>query len=90
MTQTLWTYADWRRQGTPAARLERLRLHIEEVSQYAIGSKSRNGSATFPADDYLKRLEAKEAELAVQVDPNDSGAASAPIARSRGVFRRSR
>jgi len=88
--ENLWTYADWRRQSTPAARLERLRLHIEEVSQHEVGSKTRSGAAKFPATAYLERLEAKEEKLAGLVDPSDTGAGSVPIARSRAAFRRSR
>lgn len=54
-----WTYADWRAQTTEAGQLERLRLHMGEVSNevsaaITAGSKSRDSSQL---NDYLANLE---------------------------------
>lgn len=87
----LWTYGDYVTLTDPAARLERLRLHIVEVQNHLVGNKARNGSAKFPPEyQYRKDLMAEAADLAAQVEPGGLGGISAPIAKSRGVFRRSR
>jgi len=81
---SLWTYADWITQTDQTTRLERLRLHISEVSQKTVGSKTRT-SAYFPVDtSYLKMLTEKEQQLAKQVEPSTSPS----IATSYALCRR--
>lgn len=36
-----WQYADWRSQATPAAQLERLKLHLQEVEGFMVESSSK-------------------------------------------------
>lgn len=80
----LWTYADWITQTDQTTRLERLRLHIAEVSQKTVGSKTRTG-AYFPVDTaYLKMLTENERTLAKRVEPSMSPS----IARSSALCRR--
>lgn len=88
----IWTYADYRNLTDPAERLARLRLHMIEVSdRIGAGHKSRSGAATFPPEfKYYELLDKEATQLAAQVESSGIGSLSAPIAKSRGVFRRSR
>jgi hypothetical protein len=60
-----WQYADWRSQATPAAQLERLKLHMAEVEGFMVESSSK--ARTLKLSDTLmpilqaelQRLEAK-------------------------------
>jgi hypothetical protein len=36
-----WQYSDFRSQATPAAQLERLKLHLQEVSGFMVESSSK-------------------------------------------------
>lgn len=60
-----WTYNDWRRQATPAEQLDRLNLHIEEVSSRLTAELSADGKSksTTALNDYLARLEERADEL---------------------------
>jgi hypothetical protein len=79
----LWTYADWITQTDQTTRLERLRLHISEVSQKTVGSKTRTG-AYFPVDTaYLKMLTENERTLAKQVEPSTSPSIARSFAQCR-------
>jgi hypothetical protein len=87
MATATWTYSDWRRQSTDAATLEMLRQHINEVSQVTLGRKTRMG-ADFPVDPgYLKRLEVRELQLSVIVEPSGVAAKQAlGVAKSQASF----
>ncbi len=78
-----WTYADWITQTDQTTRLTRLRLHISEVSQKTVGSKTRTG-AYFPVDtNYLKMLTDNETKLAKQVESSTTPTITTSFARCR-------
>jgi len=60
-----WTYNDWLSQGSDAAQLTRLRLHIEEVSSEMSAEISSDGHSRNlgSLENYLGRLMDKLAEL---------------------------
>lgn len=62
MALVTWTYSDWDSQSTAALKLDRLRLHIQEVSGYVLksGSKGRNLELD---PDYLPQLNAEKMRL---------------------------
>lgn len=65
-----WTYANWPSQSTPALRLTRLNLHIEEVSQkvqqeLGADGKSRGSSSV---QNYLDTLFAERDKLEKRVE----------------------
>ncbi|MBL8815255.1 MAG: hypothetical protein JNL58_04440 [Planctomyces sp.] len=53
-----WSYADWRRQATDAERLDRLRLHMEEVSGFVLESMSKGRSLRIDSQ-YLSMLQSE-------------------------------
>lgn len=59
----MWQYADWITLDDPAARLERLRLHIVEVTQRTMGTSSRGQAVTAVDTNYLKGLREDESKL---------------------------
>lgn len=67
-----WTYADWITLDG-AARLTRLRLHIEEVSNFTQGTATRGQSVTPVDPQYLQTLLKEEKELARQLNPGATG-----------------
>ena len=74
-----WTYADWITYDDLTTRLERLRLHIVEVSQHVVGSSLRGRSVTPANQKYLTELRAEEKTL--------TGSISRPsIARNKAKF----
>lgn len=64
----LWTYADWVTYPTGSDRLTRLRLHIQEVSQYSLASKTRKGEVSAVTPEYMQSLQAEERRLTPAVE----------------------
>lgn len=62
----LWTYGDWITQTDRSTRLTRLRLHIQEVSEYAVRAEA-DGFESEIDRNYMKLLHDKEALLDAQV-----------------------
>lgn len=66
-----WTYSDWRSyaDSSPAAKLARLRLHIEEVSDQITADVSKGASSrsVSPLNQYLAMLEKREDRLVALV-----------------------
>ena len=64
-----WTYNDWASQSTPAARLTRLRLHIDEVSAQISADISASGKSrsTSTLQTYLDGLMNRMDRLEQQV-----------------------
>lgn len=74
-----WTYADWRSQATPAAQLERLKLHMAEVEGFMVESSSK--ARTLKLSDVLlphlqKELERLESRIAMRAMGNRFGVSS--------------
>ncbi len=67
----LWTYADWITYSDAdlSAKLTRLRLHIQEVSQRVAAVEGRTHKMTEANQDYLQALLKREKELAEEVVP---------------------
>ena len=63
-----WTYSDWRSyaDSNPSAKLARLRLHIEEVTDAITADVTKGGSSrsSNPLLGYLSMLEKSEAKYA--------------------------
>lgn len=51
-----WQYHDWRSQATTALQITRLRLHMQEVSGFALESQSK-GRGLKLSPDYLPGLQ---------------------------------
>ena len=63
-----WQYSDWRMQTTPAKKLERLKLHMEEVEGFMVESASK--ARTLKLSETLlpmlqKNLDRLEAQIAL-------------------------
>jgi hypothetical protein len=74
-----WTYADWRSQATPAAQLERLKLHLQEVEGFMVESSSK--ARTLKLSETLlphlqAQLERLEAKIALSGMGNRFGVSS--------------
>lgn len=67
-----WTYSDWITLDG-SERLTRLRLHIQEVSDFTQGTSTRGMSATAVDTQYLANLMKKEEALASQLTGDGSG-----------------
>ena len=79
-----WQYSDYiTLEG--AARLTRLRLHIQEVSNFTQGTSTRGKSMTAVDPQYLGRLQKMEEELATRLNTGSSGS---NFARNNLAFRR--
>lgn len=67
-----WTYSDWRSQGSAAARLARLRLHMQEVSDAIASAQSlaKDGASKSTHDyvGYLAELQREEHRLEMKAD----------------------
>lgn len=65
-----WTYNDWRGQATDALRLERLKLHVVEVSERIDAAVSSSGQSINSKEllTYLQHLEAQADKLQERVD----------------------
>lgn len=59
----MWTYSDWITHDDQATRLQRLRLHIVEVTNHIMGTAARGQSVTAVDPQYLGRLQAQEVAL---------------------------
>lgn len=65
MATVTWTYADWRSQTTIAQQLDRLKLHMQEVSGFVLESSAKARMLRLDTDympmldTALQRLEAK-------------------------------
>ncbi len=64
-----WQYSDWRMQTTPEKKLERLKLHMEEVESFMVESASK--ARTLKLSDTLlpmlqTNLERLEAQIALR------------------------
>lgn len=79
-----WTYSDWITLDG-SERLTRLRLHIQEVSDFTQGISTRGQSATAVDPQYLANLMREEKELKTQQAGDGSGGG---FARSRIKFTR--
>lgn len=73
-----WTYSDYIT-FDGAERLTRLRLHIQEVSDFVQGVSERGTSATAVDTNYLQTLLKKEEELAVKVNSGNSNGGFATL-----------
>lgn len=65
-----WTYGDWRRQTTDAAKRERLARHLEEIEDRkdAVSASGSNMGVSYEGlDSKLQRLEKIWQDLNVQV-----------------------
>lgn len=74
-----WTYADWRSQATPAAQLERLKLHMAEVEGFMVESSSK--ARTLKLSDVLmphlqRELERLETKITMRSMGNRFGVSS--------------
>lgn len=84
----LWTYSDWITQTSDATRLERLRLHIQEVSEQTMESDTPGVARIGRVDEsYLKRLMEAETALAAKV-ATATRAQSGNCGRNRVSLRR--
>jgi hypothetical protein len=65
MGTVAWIYSDWRSQSTVALQVERLKLHMQEVSGYVLESTRKSSTLRLDAqytsmlNDELLRLERK-------------------------------
>lgn len=62
MPLVTWKYSDWDSQDSASAKLERLRLHIQEVSGYVLKSGSKSRSLELQPE-YLPQLNAEKLRL---------------------------
>lgn len=74
-----WQYADWRSQATPAAQLERLKLHLQEVEGFMVESSSK--ARTLKLSDTLlphlqRELERLESKITMSRMGNRFGVSS--------------
>lgn len=74
-----WQYSDWRSQATPAAQLERLKLHLQEVEGFMVESSSK--ARTLKLSDILlphlqRELERLESKLTMSRMGNRFGVSS--------------
>lgn len=67
-----WTYSDWITLSG-ADRLTRLRLHIQEVSDFTQGTMTRGQSVTAVDTNYLATLMREEKELQARQVGDGSG-----------------
>jgi hypothetical protein len=79
-----WTYSNWITLDG-ADRLTRLRLHIQEVSDYTQGTSTRGQSVTSVDPQYLANLMREEKDLAARLVGDGSGGG---FARSQIKFTR--
>ncbi|HRI52472.1 MAG TPA: hypothetical protein PLW65_20045 [Pseudomonadota bacterium] len=72
-----WTYSDWAQQTTPALRLARLNLHIEEVTDKIGNEISGDGYAkgSNALTTLLDKLYARQSELEKRVERTANGGA---------------
>lgn len=83
-----WVYGDWRSQGTSAARLARLRLHLQEVGD-ALLSRATSVTADGKSmtreqlQTYYDRLDEREQSLAAAGSAG-GGRSYVRLARPRG------
>lgn len=61
-----WQYSDWRSQATPAAQLERLKLHLQEVEGFMVESSSRARTLRL-ADNLLPHLQSELQRLEARI-----------------------
>ena len=62
MPLVTWKYSDWDSQDSASAKLERLRLHIQEVSGYVLKSGSKSRSLELQPE-YLPQLQSEKLRL---------------------------
>lgn len=84
MTGKTWEYADYISLNDPSARLERLRLHIQEVAQRTIAIEGRSQNVTAVNQNYLDSLKKEETQLNQQVN----GSSFSHFRRNSIEFRR--
>jgi hypothetical protein len=72
MATVSWQYHDWRSQTTPAAQLERLKLHLQEVSGFVLESASRARTIKLEAS-YLPMLNTELQRLESKVSLSNLG-----------------
>ena len=70
-----WTYADWRSQPTDAARLSRLRSHMDEVEAKIDAAVSDGGASrsTDTLETKLARLTEEETKLLARLKSSGGG-----------------
>lgn len=73
MANNTWDYADYISLDDPSARLDRLRLHITEVSQRTIGIEGRSSNVSAVNPTYLKNLKEEESKLTERVNASQYG-----------------
>ena len=67
-----WQYGDWRSQSTLTEKINRLRLHIQEVEKYAFESQSKTKKLRLH-DGMLPRLEKNLERLEAQQAMSTNG-----------------
>lgn len=72
MPTVTWTYSDWRSQATPAAQLERLKLHLQEVEGFMLESSSRARTLRL-ADNLLPTLQSELQRLEAKISMRSLG-----------------
>lgn len=84
-----WTYSDWRSQSSDSARLTRIRLHIQELTDYmAADSGSSHGTVAFAnIRALIASLELQERTLAKNVEGLDSTSSAVEGSIIRGIPR---
>lgn len=73
-----WTYSDWRAQATPALRLARLNLHLQELTD-AVGRELSGDGKSKSETNITRLLELAEKErekLQARVDRTSTGVVS--------------
>lgn len=68
-----WKYADWRSQKSSTLQLDRLRLHMQEVSGFVLSSQSKGRGLTLDAT-YLPMLQAELQRLESRISLSSIGA----------------
>lgn len=72
MATVTWQYSDWRSQATPAAQLERLKLHLQEVEGFMLESGSRARTLRL-ADNLLPTLQSELQRLEARISLRSLG-----------------
>lgn len=67
-----WQYSDWRSQATPAAQLERLKLHMAEVEGFMVESSSKARSLKL-SDGLLPHLQSELQRLETRISMSRMG-----------------
>jgi hypothetical protein len=72
MATVNWTYSDWRSQTTVAAQLDRLKLHMQEVSGFVLESSAKARMLRLD-EKYLPMLQAELQRLESKISIGAAG-----------------